>query len=365
MLLRTEIEKYDRWRTGEVPASQMLFSLHQCGLQLGSGEYETLSATYQTSRGNIDWRRLCRDVDDEAVHREPVAGDEAPAKSPRQLLSPLKCAAMNRLAELALRVGFNFRDEFVGQDRYKRGLVSEAQFRRVVEGLGGGRELQQVLMAYRIGQEFDYLSFCRDVEAADRSAEVVVEKPELVGAIRHYRAHLIARLQDSRSIFARFDLANAGHVRLEHVQTAFLAAGIGFGKEEYAALIGAFCDAGRFFYRRLDERAAKEGITPAQIRFLINPTAVAGAQAKQITWILVEIKNKLAERKKRVGALFLALESPEISADDFRQRLDRAELLIEKEHVDMLVEAYAGRDKKHVDWKRFVTDCELAVGTST
>jgi Ca2+-binding EF-hand superfamily protein len=207
----------------------------------------------------------------------------------------------------------------------------------------------------------------QDLSQFSTTADRLHDSPELMGAIRHYKAHLIARRQDSRNIFARLDLANTGYVRVEHVQTAFVAAGIELAKEEFAALIEAFCDAGRFSYRRLDERATREVISPAQITFLMNPLAAAAEQAKQITWILVEIKNKLAERKKRVRVLFLGVEAPAISTDDFTQRLDRAGLQLGKAQVDMLVEAYAGEDKDSFDWKRFVTDCEESssvMGTS-
>jgi Ca2+-binding EF-hand superfamily protein len=373
MLLRPQIEKYDRQGTGEILARLVLIGLQRCGIKFESGEYENLQAAYETTPGMIEWKRLCQDVDDESVLSKPTAPDEVTSRASRPLLSPLKHRTVKKLADFAVKTGIRFRPEFLRQDRYKHGYVSEADFSRIISLVGAGltpQEVRQVFGAYQSTSNwsFDYLSFCRDVEEemAGERGPILPEHPDLIRAVRRYKAHLVSRRLDLRSIFIRFDPSNTGHVQLENLQAAFMSSGIDLTKTELAALVGAFSDPAipeRFRYRQLDKRAAKETITPGQIRFLLDPLRAAEEQTRQLTTALAEIRQKLAGRRGGLDVLFRGATGATMPRHEFSQRLERAGLIVRRPQLELIYDRYASGEAGDFDWRAFTADCEMTQAT--
>jgi Ca2+-binding EF-hand superfamily protein len=251
--------------------------------------------------------------------------------------------------------------------------VSETDFLRELTVLGNPLDKQEIARLFASYRDtatggFDYLSFCRDLEAPPSAGTVAADDPTLRQAVRHYKAFLQSRrVVHPRSIFERFDRAGTGHLPLANLQTAFVSAGIEFTREELQALKDAFTDPGfpeRFWYRRLDAAAEKEEVTAGQIRFLLNPSFAVEEQTRVRMGALTEIREKLLGRRRTIGFVFAGVETDTITVAELQERLAQAGLIPSKPQIDVLAVYYAKGDGQF-DWKAFRDDCEASaiVGT--
>jgi Ca2+-binding EF-hand superfamily protein len=369
MTLRPEFEKYDRKGTGELFASVARVAFHRCGISFGAGEFEVLQSVYEVSAGVIDWRRLCADLQSAGARRGVSMEDPAPTPvRSRELMQPRRMPLLTKISEACRSQGAFILADFQGLDKRKQGYVSKIDLLRELTALGNPLSREEIGRLFASYQDpasgsFDYLSFCRDVDHQASSGDTQpLETPDLVQAIRHYKAFLISRHVDAQSIFLRFDRTNTGHLPIETLQTAFGSAGIDFTKAELQALIEAFTDPtfrDRFRYRKLDDRAQKEVVTAGQIRFLLNPAYALEEQTRMRTGALTEIREKLMARRRGIGVVFIGVETDTISVAEFRERLSRAGLIPSKPQIDVLA-VYYGKGDGQLDWKAFRDDCEAS-----
>jgi Ca2+-binding EF-hand superfamily protein len=373
--LRPRLQRCVHGGNTELCGSLVRDILQKCGILFAQGEFEALQEEYEAGIGLFDWQRLCDDVEDlgqTAPPAEEIEEQPSPRRS-RALMTPRKMPLLRKLSEACLKQGVFILADFQRMDKYKRGYVSETDFLRQLTILGNPLSRQEISRLFTSYQDastgnFDYLSFCRDLESPATASGVVVENPDLKQAVRHYKAFLKSRrVIHPRSIFERFDRAGTGHVPLANLQTAFVSAGIDFTKEELSALKSAFTDAAfpdRFWYRKLDAAAETEEVSPAEIRFLLNPSFAQEEQTRMRTGALTEIREKLLARRRTIGFVFAGLEEDTITVAELQQRLAKAGLIPSKPQIDVLAVFY-GKGDGLFDWKAFREDCEASaiVGT--
>jgi Ca2+-binding EF-hand superfamily protein len=362
--LRSALMRLVRGDSDEVPPSVLLVAIQRCGIAISSDRLATLQAAYPGTRGSVNWRKLCLDTDSDfpAVSPEP---EPAPApSSPRRLLPPVSITAMPKLAEYVRELRLDLRTDFTCADRYKTGYVSLADCAQVLSfcvAKFSQVEIDQLCRTYENAstREFDYLSFCRDLDdELARPPPVPTPTPWLVLALKHYRAFVLSRRIDCRTIFQRFDPSNTGHAPSDTVKRAWAASGLHFNESETAALMEAFDEKrnARFQYRRMDEQAAKYTVVPELIPFLLNPEFGIEEMATQRGATLVAIRAKLAWKRMRVRQLF-----PEgtrtVSFAEFAERIRRVNIGLEHLQLEALQEGYAPGGGPF-EWEQFCADCE-------
>jgi hypothetical protein len=235
---------------------------------------------------------------------------------------------------------------------------------RELLGLGGHintADIQALFVRYQKNHEFDYVAFCADLPSCSLTATVkaVVESPGLIGALRHYRAALVSKAGDARTIFQRFDPAGTGRVPVESTEIALLSAGIRLTETEIGFLLNTFKDpviSGRFLYREMDARAAKEVIPPNQIQLLMNPVYAEEEARLQLNGTLSELREKFAGRHLRARALFKG--QTHLTIEEIGAKISDLNIILMKYQLDILNRAYGQDEAKGFDWDRFCEDCE-------
>ena len=169
------------------------------------------------------------------------------------------------------------------------------------------------------------------------------------------------RRLDADSIFRRFDPNSTGYIPVSSLGPAFGSSWFQMTKPEMDALIAAFADKvikDRFWYRKLDQRAAQEQIEPAEMRELLNPSFAEEERDRELGSTLCEIKEKFRMRKKNPEALFAGLDGPTVSYNEFRNRLEDAGIILRWAQEQVLLWRYNG--KFGFDWRQFCYDVEAA-----
>lgn len=374
MCLRSMVERIDRMNTGEILHTHLLTCLQQCGVTFKDGEFEALAHKYEIDRGVIDWRRLCRDIDCDEYYTRPQAEPE-PVKRPttpktREMVPPptgqLKILVA-KMGEMVRKASIKIEDDFRAADRKGQGYVTYTDLAKEIASISNCFTVRDMRVVYdhyvNYNHEFDYLSFCRDLQDLDQelAGQPAQEDEITLKAIRHYRAYLIQRRLDADSIFRRFDPNSTGYIPVSSLGPAFGSSWFQMTKPEMDALIAAFADKvikDRFWYRKLDQRAAQEQIEPAEMRELLNPSFAEEERDRELGSTLCEIKEKFRMRKKNPEALFAGLDGPTVSYNEFRNRLEDAGIILRWAQEQVLLWRYNG--KFGFDWRQFCHDCEAS-----
>jgi Ca2+-binding EF-hand superfamily protein len=268
-----------------------------------------------------------------------------------------------KFAEIGKRTATDYMALFTQLDRLKRGTIPQGDLVRELTALGSATagEIQTLFARYQRNREFDYVAFCKDLPSCSLATAIssVTESPALIGALRHYRAFLLSRRGDSRQIFLRFDQAGTGRVPVETVQIAFVSAGIILSPQEISVLLEVFTDKvikGRFLYREMDARAAKEVILPDQIAGLLNPLYAIEDARLQLNGTISELREKFAGRRVRPRTLFKNVTK--ITIEDVARKIYELNIIIQKSQLDILNRAYGADAEKGFQWDQFCDDCE-------
>jgi Ca2+-binding EF-hand superfamily protein len=365
--LQATFQKLDRLHTGEVSGVRFLVALQECGFVFATGEFKVLQQYYEASAGNVDWHRIVNDLDPLPEPEVPLVEKEPPKdvfRTSRHVPTANVLSVVARFAEIGKRISFNFYKAFTAMFGFKRGTIPQSELIREFNGLGGHitpADCQALFVRYEKNREFDYVAFCADLPSCSLSASVKAagETPGLVVALRHYRAALVSKGGDARSVFKRFDPRGTGRVPTESAETALVSAGIQLNKDELKCLFDAFDDkvlSGRFLYREMDARAAKEVIPPDQIRLLMNPVYAEEEARLQLNGTLSELREKFAGRHIRPRSLFTGQTG--LTLADIGERISGLNIILAKSQLDILNRAYGQDEVKGFDWDRFCEDSE-------
>lgn len=372
--LRPMCLKFDRENVGTIPASQFIVALQSCGILLSSEELDALTQVYATSvPGEINYFRVCMEVEDPTIRPRQQQSEENAIQPPRQQGRPreylppapqhvIKVVAL--IVDCARNLELDLMNEFQYRDRKKQGRISESDYIRLMTSLGHNFHEDELYIVYNYyssqkSLDFDFLSFMNDV--ANLKPQEIRETPELVMLLRRYRAFSLSRMVDSQDIFRRFDPSRTGYILREHLMTALGSSGFHITKEEADILAEAYCDEvmpGKFVYRKMDERASQEKVNPNEIRMILNPKFATELTDNLIESALIEIREKLRNRRRNSYSVFGSLQEATISPRKFEDMLNDAGVILLKQQTDILVKKYTNGDMFNFDWRSFCQDCE-------
>lgn len=309
-----------------------------------------------------------------------------------------------KIADITRNREVYLRDEFAERDRAKHGTVNQDDFMRVITLTSSNaklttNEIAEVFVYYSQKSDFfDYRSFCRDIERCNREAhqstnpgryqtpqaqqqqaqyendnetdfdneystlnDDIFESPQLLQAIRKYKAFLASKMLQTDDVFRRYDQNGTGYIKSMYLSSALVSAGIEMSPKETQLLFDKYSDKiieGRFLYRKLGLRADQEKINASDIRMLLNPEFAEEEERRILFGSLSEIREKLHVRRRNAFMIFGALPSNTITPKEFNNMLLDVGIILVPKQLDALTKKYTHGDMINFDCHLFCNDCE-------
>lgn len=374
--LLPHFEKYDTGKTGYVSYHDFVDVLY--GATHQHFELDRL-AVYRKRfcdgpNNMFDYRELCALVDPVIVHKKvEFKEEELPVERPHVYLPPpdeREIKVLCKLAEIEQKMNLSFHNEF-SNIQHIRLPLKLSQFKKIMVTFKvDTRDIDLLVARYALqgsnSGEINACQLCEDIikygVAPEQVFALYVSKPPpamIVDICKRIKGHCAKAQTDVLSLFNTYDHLSSGHVAIQRVESILSSVNLQLTKDEYSELVDYFSDSRipeRFHYKKISTIAdafASEDINGDYIGDLGNPS-------QELAAMLNLFKDYLYARRLRPSDLFKGVKENYIAVDDFKRRLDAANLTSRGEKTQMLVRRYRMNLRNDIDWKRFCHEIEIS-----
>ncbi|EAX99074.1 EF hand family protein [Trichomonas vaginalis G3] len=380
MQLKPRLERFDNTRSGSVTFAQMSAAFRAIGFDLTAPEQSALKAAYgHGPEGIVDYIDFY-DLVDPKFEKPKEEKLEPLPRHDRNEDASISLAAMTKIAAICDRYQHNLSGEFRKYDMKNNGLILPDAFRCVIQNLPMRVEDNETEVLTKFytsaGGYVSYEQFCQDM--VDFGSKRIMQNPKIqtdllaqektnsqnVDLVLHkLKIFLMNGRISPDTIFLPYDASSSGLIPRSRLQP--ILEGIGFPglPSDFAVLGKAFADPRlpeKLNYKKLCQEINAINIDQrelAETRVDNLSETVADASTLRINCM---IREKLAERHKRVRQPFSGVTSQLMSQRDFRRCIESYGLVIKEADMQNIMRVYKRNMNGDIDWNRFCTDVENA-----
>lgn len=378
--LKPRLERFDTTRSGTVVFNQLSAALRAIGFDINQPESAALKNGYgKGPEGLIDYLDFC-DLVDPKIEKPKEEKLEPLPRHDRNEGASISLAAMTKIAAICERFQLNLSGEFRKYDTKNNGLITPDAFRCVIQSLPMRVENNEADVLTKFytsaGGVCSYEQFCQDM--IDFGAKRVMNSPKVtqdllanektnrtnVELILHkLKIFLMNGKISPDTVFLPYDTSSSGLIPRVRLQP--ILEGIGFPglPSDFATLAEAYADP------RMPEKVNYKKLCAEINALSIDARELAETKVDNLTMTSVDsatmrvncmIREKLAERHKRVRQPFAGITNPLMSQQDFRRCIESYGLIIREADMQNLLRVYKRNMNGDVDWNRFCSDVESA-----
>jgi Ca2+-binding EF-hand superfamily protein len=386
--LASSASRFDREKSGVISAPQFASALQFLRFNFTNQDLAAIREAYPgPTRGTIDWRALCTDVDPPA----PAPITQTVELPTGTALPPDNVAAIVRRLEAAAQLNkIDLLSEFQALDKTRRGFLSQEDFIALVTDLPTRLELPEIRFLtsyYRLSgrPDINYLALCSDAKAiakppvASTPPETVTVTPTVQFApasvpmsvhnfIKRYKAFCGQRRIAPGDVFLAYDAAHSGLIPVVRVHACFNNVDFPVLRSDVEQVIATFRDEKRsdlFNYIAFNRVVNTEDITSQEVRASLASAPVSADLERTAALVALQIREKLLARHRKIDLAFRGITTDTIPAAEFQKRLAVIDLVLLSGQTNALLRKYRVNLTDEINWKAFVADVEQSktIGT--
>ena len=376
-------ERFDREGSGDISCEQLEAALHFIGFELTRQE---LVALYQEfpgkKQGNVAWMALAREVDPKTPLKtsRPIPEDTVTRKEPQMLAKPTK--VINNILLIIQKANkqypLDLEGAFARYDRRSRGFVNVQDFQDILSSF----RLPINVGDIRLLTQFYNISGTPNIHSGDfiegiNSAEPIIEEvegylppeekplpqlpPSVHNFIRRFKSYAQMRRITVADIFGPYDNQRNGTVQVYKIAAAFNNVQFPAMRAELEDLASAFRDTrkGELFNYYMFERAVKEeDIDNEKARAELTGAPISAEVNRDALTTCLQIREKLAQRRRRIGSIFAGVTADTMSAAEFQSRLESTGFVLRAGQLTALCRKYRVGLTDEIKWRDFCNDVE-------
>jgi Ca2+-binding EF-hand superfamily protein len=388
--LAQSASRFDREHSGIISAPQFSSALQFLKFPFSSQELAAIREAYPgTSRGTINWKVLCAEVDPSA---EPAPSPDPLPESTNRPRPP------NAIAELVSKVfsganfiGLDLETEFRHADLRQISTISQETFVQILKQLPielSVSETRALVSFYRVSgsNNVNYVNFLLD----SKSAPVIPEPIPLTtpppfqtasltsgvhDILKRYKAFCVQKRINPSDIFTPYDIPSTGpltlsapksrmsggFVPINRLHAAFHNVQFELRRGEPEALQAAFADSKHpdlFNYAAFLRALKVEDIASPEIRASLKSMPLSHDVEETARLAAGQIREKLLARHRKIVQAFAGVTEETIPPEEFQRRLFAMDLVVRSNQMQALLRKFRANLTGQVDWKAFVANVD-------
>jgi Ca2+-binding EF-hand superfamily protein len=383
--LAQSASRFDREQSGVISAQQFSSALQFLKFPISSQDLAAIRDAYPgPSRGSINWRVLCAEVDREAP---PEPAPEPISAVARPLPPDGIGDRISKISTAATFAGLDLAAQLRAADPNRTGSIAQDAFLRVLNKLPTQlaiTEIRPLVAFYRVSGSSDvnYRNFLLDIASvAEKPAPAPVQLPQVTqtlptlspavhGFLKRYKSFCTQRRITPTDPFVPYDVPTSGSLSSRsRVSSGLIPLGKLFAvfanlqfeiqTGDIDALQAAFRDSKRadlFNYAAFIRALKVEDIASEESRASLAslPVPPAVDQAAKLT--AGQIREKLLARHRKIDVAFAGITEDTVSITDFQRRLAAIDLVLIAGQTQALIKKYRVNLTDQIDWRAFVAD---------